>query len=415
MNGIPVEPRVLTVSQLNQYLKKCFDGDPNLISVAIQGEISNHKKYPSGHHYFSLKDTEGVLSCVMFRSSAQRLRFRPEDGMQVVAFGRVTVFPRDGRYQLYVDMMAVQGAGALAAAYEQLRQKLQAEGLFDEKHKKLLPACPARIAVITSIAGDAMWDMIRILGARWPMAKIVFLPVRVQGAEAPAELVGAIRYANRWRVADLIIVGRGGGSLEDLWAFNDERLARAIFESELPVISAVGHEPDVLISDFVADVRAATPSDAARKAVPDQQDVRAHLAQLKLRLGRAMGEQVRSYSQKLDHLKRSRSLQNPLAFVQEKRVLLDYQQEKLAGALEKNVAQRRAHCAALCAALDSLSPLKVLSRGYGLAQTAEGSVITAVAGIEIGTQIDLTLSDGTLGCTVTEKKVKFDGRKKADL
>lgn len=415
MGGYAVEPKVLTVSQLNQYLKTRFDNDPALVNVAIQGEISNFKKVSNGHCYFSMKDATGMLKCVMFRSAVQYLRFKPADGDQVVAFGRVTVYPRDGCYQLYVDMMAPKGVGDQSVAFEKLKQKLAAEGLFDEAHKKPIPVCPDRIAVITSITGDAMWDMIRILGQRWPMARIVFLPVAVQGVKAPAELTGAVRYANRWKVADVIILGRGGGSAEDLLAFNDEKLARAIFDSEIPVISAVGHEPDVTISDYVADLRAATPSDAARKAVPEQKEVRAHLDQLQLRLGRVMGNQLARQRQKLQHLERSRALSRPLTFVEEKRMLLDRQQEKLAGALQKSVAVHRTRFAALCAALDSLSPLKVLARGYGLAQREDGSVITAAAQVSCGDHIDLTLSGGTLGCTVTERKLNSDGKQKPDL
>lgn len=412
--GTAVEPQVLTVSQLNQYLKNQFDSDPNLASVAVRGEISNYKKYPSGHHYFSLKDSTGVLSCVMFRSSAQHLRFRPENGMQVVAFGRVSVYPRDGRYQLYVDLMVADGIGDLHVAFEQLKQKLAQEGLFAPEHKKPIPACPDRVALITSGAGAAVRDMIRILGARWPMAKVILLPVQVQGERAPAELIGALNYANRWQVADVIIIGRGGGSIEDLWAFNDEGLARAIYASDLPVISAVGHEPDVTISDYVADLRAATPSNGAELAVPDQSEICAALKQLQLRLCRTMQERVRRERQRLLPLQCSRALQNPLAYVQEKRMALDYAQDKLCAALERLVTQRRAQYAARCAALDSLSPLKVLSRGYALAQNADGGVITKAAQTEIGAHIELTLSDGILGCTVTERMLT-DGSKEKDL
>lgn len=414
MSGFAAEPQVLTVSQLNQYLKSRFDADPYLGSVAVRGEISNYKKYPSGHHYFSLKDSNGVLSCVMFRSSAQHLRFRPENGMQVVAFGRVTVFPRDGRYQLYVDLMTADGVGDLHVAFEQLKQKLEAEGLFAPERKKPIPACPKRVALITSGAGAAVRDMIRILGARWPMTKVLVLPVQVQGERAPREMIGALVYANRWQVADLIIIGRGGGSIEDLWAFNDEGLARAIYDSKIPVISAVGHEPDVTISDYVADLRASTPSNAAELAVPDQNEVYARLNQLRQRLGRVVQDRLRREKQRLQPLVRSRALQNPLAYVQEKQQLLDRQQDRLRSALERDVAGQRARYAALCAALDSLSPLKVLSRGYALAQTPEGRVITGVEQTEIGSNIQLTLSDGKLGCTVTER-MQTDGSKEEDL
>ena len=280
--------KVYTVSELNLTVKELLDGSEALQSVCVQGEISNYKLYPSGHHYFTLKDAESALRCVMFRGNAGSLRFRPENGMGVTAMGHVTVYPRDGAYQLYVSAMIPQGMGDLYAAFEALKKKLAAEGLFDPAHKKPLPAFPNTIAVVTSGAGAAVRDIIRVAGKRWPLAKLVILPVRVQGAEAPAEIVGALRYANRWRVADLIITGRGGGSIEDLWAFNDERVARAIYESDIPVISAVGHEPDVTLSDFAADLRAATPSNGAELATPDAEELKAALRSLEARCGQAV-------------------------------------------------------------------------------------------------------------------------------
>ena len=251
---------VLSVTELNNHIKNMLDSDPLLQSVAVRGELSNYKVYPSGHHYFTLKDPESALRCVMFRGNASRLHFKPASGMGVTAVGRLSVYPRDGAYQLYVEQLLPEGTGDLALAFEQLKEKLQREGLFDPAHKKPIPRFPQTIAVVTSSAGAAVRDIIRVLGKRWPAAKVVLLPVRVQGTEAPPEIVGAIRYANKYRVGDVLIVGRGGGSIEDLWAFNDERVARAIYDSELPVISAVGHEPDFTIADFVADLRAATPS-----------------------------------------------------------------------------------------------------------------------------------------------------------
>lgn len=236
---------VYTVTQINTYIKGRLDGDRNLSGVYIRGEISNYKRYPSGHHYFTLKDKTGALRCVMFRSSAARLRFRPEGGMSVVAHGRVTVFPRDGQYQLYVDALTPDGVGELYVAFEQLKEKLYQEGLFAQEHKRPIPRYPTVIALITSSAGAAVHDMIRILGARWPTAEVKLLPVRVQGPGASEELAGAVRYVNRWNLADVILIGRGGGSIEDLWAFNDETLARVVYDSHVPVISAVGHEPDV--------------------------------------------------------------------------------------------------------------------------------------------------------------------------
>ena len=251
---------VFTVSEMNQFIKELLDNVPPLQEVLLRGEISNYKVYPSGHHYFTLKDSQSSLKCVMFKTSTMRLRFRPENGMQVIAAGRISVYPRDGAYQLYCTGLTPEGVGDLSVAFEQLKEKLRKEGLFDAAHKKPLPVYPRRIAIVTSPAGAAVHDMIRILRRRYPLAKVLLLPVRVQGTEAPAEIAGAIRYANRHALADVLITGRGGGSLEDLWAFNDERVARAIYACETPVISAVGHEPDVTIADFVADARASTPS-----------------------------------------------------------------------------------------------------------------------------------------------------------
>ena len=265
-----MENHIFTVTEVNNLVKRLLDNEPMLQNVCVRGELSNYKMYPSGHHYFTLKDPEGAIRCVMFKGSAMKLRFRPENGMKVVVTGRVTVFPRDGAYQLYCNTMIPEGVGDLAVAFEQLKAKLYAEGLFDSDHKKPLPPYPEKIAIVTSSAGAAVHDMIRILRRRYPIAKVILLPVRVQGVEAPPEIAGAIRYADKWHIGDVIITGRGGGSIEDLWAFNDERVARAIYQCETPIISAVGHEPDVTISDFVADARASTPSNAAEIAVPDQ-------------------------------------------------------------------------------------------------------------------------------------------------
>ena len=282
-----MDRNIYEVSQINEYIKALLDEVPVLQDLSVRGELSNYKIYPSGHHYFTLKDAGGTLRCVMFKGAAMQLRFRPENGMQVVVRGRISVFPRDGAYQLYCAELSPLGIGDLYVAFEQMKAKLYAEGLFDPLHKKPLPRYPKTVAIITSSAGAAVHDMIRILRRRYPAAKVVLLPVRVQGMEAPPEIVGAIRYANRWKVADVIITGRGGGSIEDLWAFNDERVARAIYESELPVISAVGHEPDVTIADFVADARASTPSNAAEIAVPDQAELLRWLQDAQVRMSQA--------------------------------------------------------------------------------------------------------------------------------
>ena len=391
----------VTVSELNAYVKALVESDPILSRVAVRGELSNYKIYPSGHHYFTMKDTEASLRCVMFRSSASKLRFRPESGMSVIASGRVSVYPRDGAYQLYVTDLIPDGAGDLQAAFEQLKAKLEAEGLFDEAHKKPLPAFPRTVAVITSGSGAAVHDIIRVLGKRWPLAKILVLPVRVQGAEAPPEIAGAIRYANRWQVADLIITGRGGGSMEDLWAFNDERVARAIYESEIPVISAVGHEPDVTIADYVADRRAATPSNAAEIAGPDGEEVRAWLSQSGERLSRSMENRLDRLSRRLEELSARPVLTDPEVFLGMKRMALDQGAAALSAAGERLVASRRSTYGETAAKLDALSPLKVLGRGYAIAEK-NGALLRRAEDAAPGDRIDVKLTGGTLGCVVEE-------------
>ena len=391
---------IFSVSEANNFIKALLDQVPQLQEIFVRGEISNYKLYPSGHHYFTLKDAEGAMRCVMFKGNAFKLRFRPENGMKVIAFGRISVFPRDGAYQLYVSELTAEGVGDLHVAFEQLKDKLYKEGLFDPAHKKPLPRYPRTIAVITSSAGAAVHDMIRILNARWPLAEVKLLPVRVQGAEAPPEIVGALRYANKWHVADVIITGRGGGSIEDLWAFNDERVARAIYESEIPVISAVGHEPDVTIADYVADARASTPSNAAEIVVPDQKELRRRLAVLGERMEQSESARLETLQKHLTELARKRVLTDPMAFIADKRMLLDYTQKNLVSIAEKQLGERQRKYASLCASLDALSPLKVLGRGYAMARTADGQVLKSAADVAVGDKIDVTLGQGRLDCVV---------------
>ena len=390
----------LTVSELNAHIKGLLDGDLLLGSLAVRGELSNYKIYSSGHHYFTLKDAESSLKCVMFRSNASRIRFRPENGMGVTAVGSVSVYPRDGAYQLYCTELIPTGIGDLYLAFEQLKVRLSKEGLFDPSHKKPLPAYPKRIAVITSGSGAAVRDIIRVLGHRWPDTQVVILPVRVQGAEAPAEIVGAIRYANRHRVGDLIITGRGGGSMEDLWAFNDERVARAIYESELPVISAVGHEPDVTIADFVADLRAATPSNAAELAVPDQADVRDTLDALQSRLEHALRRQLTEDDNRLKDLSGRKVLQTPTAYLDFKRMELDRLQGRIITVSEGWLNARRQQFGQTAAALDAMSPLKVLSRGYAVATNEKGRIIRSTSDTTNGEKLYLRVTDGSVSCRV---------------
>ena len=380
-----------TVTELNAHIKQLLDADALLGNVCVTGELSNYKVYPSGHHYFTLKDAESSLRCVMFRSSAQSLRFRPASGMSVAAIGRIAVYPRDGAYQLYCTRLIPGGVGDLYAAYE--------------------PLFPQRIAVITSAAGAAVRDIIRVLGKRWPASEVVLLPVRVQGTEAPAEIAGAIRYANRYRVGDLIITGRGGGSIEDLWAFNDERVARAIYDSDIPVISAVGHEPDVTISDFVADLRAATPSNAAELAVPNAEDIRETLRGYDIRMAQAMRKQMAQRRSALDNLAGRRVLQSPAAYFDLRRVELDYTRSRLTAAGERWLAARRHGFAQYAAALDAMSPLKVLARGYAMATDADGTVLRSAAKVQPGNPVRVQLA---LHCTVNNRE-DAHGKTETDL
>ena len=395
---------VLSISQLNEYIRGKLDSDALLNGVAVRGEISNYKVYPSGHHYFTLKDENSALKCVMFKASAMRLRFRPDNGVKVIAMGKISVYPRDGVYQLYCTGMAMDGIGDLYAAFEQLKAKLAAQGLFDPAHKKPIPKYPGTIGIITSSAGAAIHDMLRILRKRYPLTQVRLLPVRVQGVEAPGEIAAAIRYANYYKLADLLIVGRGGGSIEDLWAFNDERVAYAIYESEIPVISAVGHEPDVTISDFVADLRAATPSNAAELAVQDRLALEQNLDSMSAAMATALARQLKSARQHLDVLSKSPALQSPMGYLQQRQKSLALLQNRLVAAENQCISRNNQRYIALTAKLDAMSPLKVLTRGYAMAQTPGGEVVRSVAQVQCGDMINISFSDGKLSATVTDVK-----------
>ena len=395
---------VLSITQLNEYIRGKLDQDPLLTQVAVRGEISNYKMYPSGHHYFTLKDETAALKCVMFKGNAVRLRFRPENGMKVIAMGKVSVFPRDGAYQLYYTAMAMDGVGDLYAAFEELKKKLAAQGLFDPAHKKPLPKYPGTIGIITSSAGAAVHDMLRILRKRYPLTQVRLLPVRVQGAEAPGEIAAAIGYANYYHLADLLIVGRGGGSIEDLWAFNDEQVAWAIYRSEIPVISAVGHEPDVTISDFVADLRAATPSNAAELAVPDREALGQTLDTMAGTMAGSLNRQLKAARQHLDVLAASPALRSPTGYLEQREKGLELLKNRLIAAQNQNITRNNQRYIAAVSKLDAMSPLKVLTRGYSMAQTQEGEVIRSIGQVELGQRITVALSDGRLSATVMEKE-----------
>lgn len=395
---------ILSVAQINEYIRGKMDNDPLLSAVAVRGEISNYKRYPSGHHYFTLKDQEGAIRCVMFKGNALRLRFRPDNGMKVIAMGKISVYPRDGAYQLYCTSMAMDGIGDLHAAFEQLKAKLAAKGLFDPACKKSLPPYPGTIGIITSSAGAAIHDMLRILQKRYPLTKVVLLPVRVQGAEAPSEISAAIRYANYYRLADLLIIGRGGGSIEDLWAFNDEELAHTIFESRIPIISAVGHEPDVTISDYVADLRAATPSNAAELAVPDQDALRQQLDAMEAAMATALSRQIKTARQHLKVLSDSPALRSPTGYLEQRRIALNHLQQRLISAQNRSAAMCRQRFVGLTAKLDAMSPLKVLARGYAMTQTEEGHLIRSVKQVRAGDNLLISVTDGMLTAAVTDIK-----------
>lgn len=395
---------VLSITQINEYIRAMMDQDALLTGLAVKGEISNYKVYPSGHHYFTLKDEGGALKCVMFRSSAVKLKFRPENGMKVIAMGRITVYPRDGAYQLYCTAMALDGIGDLHAAFEQLKCKLAAQGLFDEAHKQPLPRFPGTIGIVTSSAGAAIHDMLRILRKRYPLTKVRLFPVRVQGTEAPREIAAAISYANHYMLADLLIVGRGGGSIEDLWAFNDEIVAHAIYQSKIPVISAVGHEPDITISDYVADLRAATPSNAAELAVPDQDALRQSMDAMLVSMATALRRQLKASRQHLNVLASCSALQSPDMYLQQRKKALEHMQSRLLSTQTQSISKHRHRYLSYAAKLDAMSPLKVLTRGYAMVQNQSREVVRSVSQASVGDSIYVNVSDGRIIASVTDKK-----------
>ncbi len=399
-----MELTILSVTQLNQTVKNLVDSEPALQSVCVRGELSNYKVYPSGHHYFSLKDAESSLRCVMFKGSTFSLRFRPQNGMAVVAVGRISVFPRDGAYQLYCSHMIPDGAGDLNSAFEKLKQKLYQEGLFDQTQKKPLPAFPHRIGIVTSPAGAAVHDMLRILGARYPLSKVLLFPVRVQGENAAEEIAEAVEFADRHHLADVLIVGRGGGSAEDLWPFNEEIVARAIYHCSIPVVSAVGHEPDVTISDFVADVRAATPSNAAELVAPDKEELEERLLNAQRAVFSAFRSQLADYHKRLNRVSQSPALRHPERLLRDKQMRLDLAVERLANAQKNIIREKKERYLRLSERLDALSPLKVLQRGYSVAMDRDGAVVRSVHSVRPGDCIDIVVADGTIRTAVESVK-----------
>lgn len=396
---------VLSVGQINTYIKSLIDGDPNLSSVFVVGEISNFTNhYRTGHFYFTLKDKDSAIKAVMFRSSAQHLRFMPENGMSVIIRGRISVFERDGQYQLYVDDMQPDGIGALNIAYEQLKAKLEAQGLFDSKRKKPLPEIPERVGVITSPTGAAVRDIIKVLSRRFPYSKIVFVPVQVQGADAAPQISAALDLINRYSAADVIIVGRGGGSIEDLWAFNEECVALAVSRSAIPVISAVGHETDFTICDFVADMRAPTPSAAAEIAVPDIREQQFLLDRLTCSLKEKFFEDISQRRNYIDALAQSNVLKNPLGFVDSGRQMLDSLLNRLLFAQKQIIDDNSLLFASCCSKLDALNPFKVLSRGYAAVYSGD-RVVGNASEIDMNSNMRIRFIDGEVICRPDSRKL----------
>lgn len=388
-----------SVSALNEYIKSIFENNRTLSSVTVRGEISNFVNHRSGHLYFSLKDGDGQIRAVMFRSKAQTLRFMPESGMKVIVHGSVTVYPRDGSYQLYVSSMQPDGIGALYLAYEQMKARLAEEGLFDEDHKKLIPEYPRRIGVITSPTGAAVRDIINVTGRRYPNAEVFLYPALVQGEGAEDSLIRALDYLDKSCLCDVIIIGRGGGSIEDLWAFNSERLARRIYEACTPVISAVGHETDFTICDFVADMRAPTPSAAAELAVPDRRELMMRLDSIDERIALALVRRLDRSRERFEHLKAmadARSIDKLIKARADAVVAIGDKVELLA---RSRVDKARDRLSANAGKVDALSPLSILSRGYAITEKG-GALIKSTDQLSINDEIGVILSDGSVRATV---------------
>lgn len=400
-------PGALTVTQLNEYVKRLIDTTPQLNDVYVKGEISNFKNhYSTGHFYFTLKDEGGQLRAVMFKSSASKMKFIPEDGMKVNAHGRISAFVRDGTYQMYCDSMEPDGIGALYIAFEQLKNKLEHEGLFDQSKKKALPKIPTRVGIITSATGAAIRDMINVCGRRFPYAKLILYPALVQGPDAPAQLIAGMNYFNATKSVDVIIIGRGGGSIEDLWAFNDEGLARSVAASSIPVISAVGHETDFTICDFVADRRAPTPSAAAELAVPDTNELKRKISNIITREADVIGMMLAQRRERLDILSKTRAMTNPMNFIDDRRMTTDLLYDRLVRAESREIEVKKAEMSREAGKLNALNPLSVISRGYSAVYKSDGSLVKNVDDVQPGDKIEFKTIGGEAVCTVDEIRKK---------
>ena len=396
------ERQALSVTQVNLYIKEVIAKDDVLCDILVKGELSNFKAHSSGHMYMSLKDESGVMRAVMFRSAASKLNFVPKNGMKVIARGRVSVYERDGQYQLYIEEMQQEGLGDLYAAFEQLKIKLSKEGLFDSAHKKPLPKYPKRVGVVTAPTGAAIRDIINVLSRRFSYADIVLYPVLVQGENSAASIVAAIEYFNKTKSADVLIVGRGGGSIEDLWSFNEEVVARAIYKSEIPIVSAVGHEIDFTISDFVADLRAPTPSAAAELVVPSQIELAEKFGNVYRRMFQQSMRIIERGRMRVDRCKESTVLKNPIRGIDDERQHLDSLSYMFETSCKKIIEKKKREIAEGAARLDGLSPLGTLNRGYSLAKTADGRVVRSVSQVRAGDMVRVRVTDGEFAAEVKE-------------
>lgn len=408
-----IEPKIFTVGQINRYIRNLLENDFILSSLLVKGEISNFKAHSSGHLYFTLKDASGALSCVMFRQDAAGLPFEPENGMQVVVYGHISLYEKTGQYQLYAEFLEPLGVGALQVAFEQLKEKLAAEGLFDRDFKREIPRNPACIAVVTSPTGAAVRDILQIVKRRDPNVKVAVFPTLVQGEQAAADIVRSLKLVNAWGKADVIILGRGGGSMEDLWCFNDENVARAVFASDIPVISAVGHETDFTIADFVADLRAPTPSAAAELATTPLEERREAFHRIELRLERDMSALLTSCRRRLDLLKSRPVMERPLERIYRDMMDVEETQQRLERNMTNRLMQKADRWQYLTNRLEAVSPLAVMARGYVMAVTSSGKLLTSVKQAEVGNQLTLHLQDGKVETKIQEKEVFAHGKEES--
>jgi len=398
---------IITVTELNEYIKNIIENNQILNDIYVKGEISNFTNHKTGHFYFTVKDDKSVLKAIMFGGSA-KLKFMPENGMKVILHGRISLFVRDGQYQIYCDDIEPDGVGSLYIAYEQLKAKLEAEGIFDVKNKKTLPKTPLKIGIITSPTGAAIRDMINVVTRRFAMAKIVLFPALVQGTNAPQQLISGIKYFNANKTVDIIIIGRGGGSIEELWAFNDENLARTVYGSKIPIISAVGHETDFTICDFAADLRAPTPSAAAELAVPDTSELKKQLLNVEKRMEMLLLNRIKIYRDRINHYENTKVLKNPMNIIDDNRMNILHIEQNLTSRIQLILSNKKSQFIAQSSKLEALNPLSIVTRGYSVAYKGK-KILKKVEDVEINENISVKLSDGFVYAEVVNKtKSLFD-------